>query len=102
MTVFKNQVDSLKASMLTLKNSFAAAFRPLVEVAIPYIQLLIDYMIRLMNVAGQFMAAITGQKIVDIMKATNLSRGTIDKYRKDEEFQRVLSERKAIFVEAAE
>ena len=40
-------------------------------------------------------------KIVDIMKATNLSRGTIDKYRKDEEFQRVLPERKAIFVEAA-
>lgn len=40
-------------------------------------------------------------KIVDIMKATNLSRGTIDKYRKDEEFQRILSERKAIYVEAA-
>lgn len=58
---FKARVDSLKASLLTLKNSFAAAFRPLVEVAIPYIQLLIDYMIRLLNVVGQFMAAITGQ-----------------------------------------
>lgn len=40
-------------------------------------------------------------KIVDIMRATGLSRGTIDKYRKDEEFQKILSERKAIFVEAA-
>lgn len=61
MAAFKTQVDSLKASLLTLKNSFAAAFRPLVEVAIPYIQMLIDYMIRLLNVVGQFMAAITGQ-----------------------------------------
>lgn len=61
MASFKAQVDSLKASLLTLKNSFAAAFRPLVEIAIPYIQLLIDHMIRLLNVVGQFMAAITGQ-----------------------------------------
>lgn len=61
IAAFKTQVDSLKASLLTLKNSFAAAFRPLVEVAIPYIQMLIDYMIRLLNVVGQFMAAITGQ-----------------------------------------
>lgn len=59
---FKNSVDSLKASILTLKNSFAAAFRPIVDVAIPYIQKLIDYMIQLMNVVGQFMAAITGQQ----------------------------------------
>ena len=61
MASFKTQVDSLKASLLTLKNSFAAAFRPLVEVVIPYIQMLIDYMIQLLNVVGQFMAAITGQ-----------------------------------------
>lgn len=59
---FKKSVDSLKASILTLKNSFAAAFRPIVEIAIPYIQRLIDYMISLMNVISQFMAAITGQK----------------------------------------
>lgn len=62
MKAFKNSVDSLKASALTLKNSFAAAFRPIVDVAIPYIQKLIDYMIQLMNVVGQFMAAITGQQ----------------------------------------
>ncbi|MBD5521228.1 MAG: hypothetical protein HDR03_08425 [Lachnospiraceae bacterium] len=62
MVAFKNSIDSLKASALTLKNAFAAAFRPLVEIAIPYIQKLTDYMINLMNVVGQFMAAITGQK----------------------------------------
>lgn len=59
---FKNSIDSLKASILTLKNSFAAAFRPIADVAIPYIQKLIDCMIQLMNVVGQFMAAITGQQ----------------------------------------
>ncbi|MCH5343356.1 MAG: hypothetical protein J1E64_04890 [Acetatifactor sp.] len=40
-------------------------------------------------------------KITDIMKDTGLSRGTIDKYRKDEEFQKVLFERKELFVAAA-
>lgn len=40
-------------------------------------------------------------KITDIMIATGLSRGTIDKYRKDEDFQKVLFERKERFVAAA-
>lgn len=59
---FKNSVDSLKASLLTLKNSFAAAFRPLVEVALPYIQMVADAMSNLLDMVGQFTAAITGQK----------------------------------------
>lgn len=62
MTAFKNQVDGLKASMLTLKNSFAAAFRPLVEMAIPYIQMTTDALSRLLDAANQFTAAIAGQK----------------------------------------
>lgn len=59
---FKSAIDGLKASSLTLKNSFAAAFRPLVEIAIPYIQRAIDAIANLMNIIGQFTAAITGQK----------------------------------------
>ena len=59
---FKSAVDGLKASSLTLKNSFAAAFRPLVEIAVPYIQKVIDAIANLMNIIGQFTAAITGQK----------------------------------------
>lgn len=59
---FKSAVDGLKASSLTLKNSLAAAFRPLVEIAIPYIQRAIDALASLMNIIGQFTAAITGQK----------------------------------------
>lgn len=59
---FKTKVDSLKASTLTLKNSFAAAFRPLVEIAIPYIQMVVDAMSNLLDMVGQFIAAISGQK----------------------------------------
>lgn len=60
---FKNSVDSLKASATTLKNSLAAAFRPLVDIAIPYIQKVMDYMSGLLDSVGQFLAAITGQKM---------------------------------------
>lgn len=59
---FKNSVDSLKASATTLKNSLAAAFRPLVDIAIPYIQKVMDYMSGLLDSVGQFLAAITGQR----------------------------------------
>lgn len=59
---FKKSVDGLKASALTLKNAFAAAFRPLVELAIPYIQKVVEHITRLMDIIGQFMAAITGQR----------------------------------------
>lgn len=58
---FKASVDNLRASILTLKNAFAAAFRPLVDVAIPYIQMAADKMTELLNKVGQFTAAITGQ-----------------------------------------
>lgn len=59
---FRKSVDELKASVLTLKNAFAAAFRPLVDIAIPYIQMAADKMTDLLNKVGQFTAAITGQK----------------------------------------
>lgn len=59
---FSTKVDGLKASTLTLKNSLAAAFRPLVEIAIPYIQMVTDAMSNLLDTVGQFMAAITGQQ----------------------------------------
>lgn len=58
---FKASVDDLRASVLTLKNAFAAAFRPLVDVAIPYIQMAADKLTELLNKVGQFTSAITGQ-----------------------------------------
>ena len=46
-------------------------------------------------------AFLTHDKICDIMSVTGLSRSTIERYRADPELQRILSERKAAFVEAA-
>ncbi|MCH5261587.1 MAG: hypothetical protein J1F42_01610 [Lachnospiraceae bacterium] len=58
----ENSINGIKATALTLKNAFAAAFSPFVEVALPYVQKLLDYMVQLVNIAGQFFAAITGRK----------------------------------------
>ncbi len=59
---FKSMVDGLNAEAQVLKNSLAAAFRPLVEMAIPYIQGVIGYLSQLMDKVGQFIAAAAGQK----------------------------------------
>lgn len=59
---FKSAVDGLKASALTLKNSLASAFAPLVEIAIPYIQRFIEWLTKAVNLVGQFIAALTGRK----------------------------------------
>ncbi|MDE5699160.1 MAG: hypothetical protein K2I96_17430 [Lachnospiraceae bacterium] len=88
---FKSSIDSIKSSALTLKNAFAAAFSPLVEIAIPYIQRVIDYLVKLLDVVGQVIAAITGQKtytkaikqttaaIEDQNKAQNKQVSNLDK-----------------------
>lgn len=60
--MFKNSIDSLKASTNTLKNALAAAFKPLVDIAIPYVQKAIDYLTILADKFAQILAAITGQK----------------------------------------
>lgn len=73
---FKKSVDELKASVLTLKSAFAAAFRPLVDIAIPYIRMASDYMIELLDKAGQFIAAVTGQKTY-----TKVIRQTADAFK---------------------
>lgn len=91
MTDFKNQVDSLKASLLTLKNAFAAAFRPLVETVIPYLQKAIEYLTAFLDKVGQFMAMAAGQKtytkaikqttaaLKDQNKAQNRQLSSLDK-----------------------
>lgn len=77
---FKSAVNGLKASALTLKNSFAAAFSPLVEIAIPYIQRVVDYLVKLMDVIGQVMAAIMGQK--NYTRAIKQTTAAIEDQRK--------------------
>lgn len=70
---YKKKTDELKASTLTLKNAFATAFAPIIEVAIPYIKQLIDWMSTLLSYVAQFTAAITGQA-----KYTRAVRQTAD------------------------
>ena len=57
-----NQITRLKGSIATLKNAFAAAFSPIVTMALPYIQKLINMILSAVNAVGQFFAAITGHK----------------------------------------
>lgn len=59
---FKASIDSLRASVLTLQNAFAAAFRPIADVAVPYIQKLVEWLTAAVNLLGQFFAALTGRK----------------------------------------
>lgn len=59
---FQSSVNGLKASVLTLKNSFASAFAPIVTAAIPYLQMLANAISAVMDKIAQFTAAITGQK----------------------------------------
>lgn len=59
---FKASIDSLRASVLTLQNAFAAAFRPIADVAVPYIQKLVEWLTVAVNLVGQFFAALAGRK----------------------------------------
>ena len=73
---FKNQVNGLKASLLTLKNSFAGAFAPIVQIAIPYIQQLIGWLTSAISAVGQFIAALTGRKTY--IKAVKQTAGAFE------------------------
>lgn len=59
---FKSSVDSMRTSLLQLKNTFAAAFAPIVSVAIPYLEKLISYITKAINSIGQLIAALLGKK----------------------------------------
>lgn len=59
---FKASIDSLKASFLTLQNASAAAFRPIVDMAVPYIRKLVEWLTEAVNLAGQFLAALSGRR----------------------------------------
>lgn len=60
----QNNFENLKNSFVELKMSIAAAFLPLVEFAIPYIQLAVNWLIEFFNKVAMITAALTGQKEV--------------------------------------
>lgn len=59
---FRSSIDGLKASALTLENAFAAAFRPIVDMAVPYIEKLVEWLTHAVSLAGQFIAALSGRR----------------------------------------
>lgn len=58
---FNSVMSSFTSSLDQLKNSFAAAFSPVTSVVIPVLDALIQKLITVINVIGQFLAAITGR-----------------------------------------
>ena len=76
---FRLRVNTLRASCLTLKNTLAGAFRPLVEIAIPYIQKAVEYITMLVGNLGQLFAALTGQNTY-----TKAIKMTADYFEKEE------------------
>jgi len=57
----KNQVDSMKASLLTVKNAAASAFAPVLGIVAPIINSLCSMLATAMNYIGAFFAALTGK-----------------------------------------
>lgn len=58
---FKASVDSLNSRLLQLKNTFASAFAPIVQIAIPYIETLVSYLTKAANAVAQLIAALLGK-----------------------------------------
>ena len=58
---YNNSISGMVSSLLYLKNAWAVAFAPIVNVVGPYISAFIDMMASALNKVGQFMAALTGK-----------------------------------------
>lgn len=52
---------SLRSECAQLKNALAAAFEPIVTTAIPYLTQLVSWLNKVIDVVGQFIAALTGK-----------------------------------------
>lgn len=66
-------MNSLSASLTTLKNSWAAAFAPILQFVAPILQTLINILISAANAIGQFFAALGGQG--KVIRATKAQQG---------------------------
>lgn len=54
--------SAMSTSMLQLKNSLAAAFRPIMNKVVPYLQVFINYLIKAIDTVGKFFAVLlTGE-----------------------------------------
>lgn len=58
---YNRSISSLQSANLQLKNSFAAAFAPIVQMVIPYLVQLIGYVTSAVNAFAQFIAILGGK-----------------------------------------
>lgn len=61
---YNKSISGIVTSLLYLKNAWAAAFAPIVNVVGPYISAFIDMLANAMNKVAQFMAVLTGKSAV--------------------------------------
>lgn len=61
-------INSLKDSMLYLKNSWGAAFAPIIEMVVPYLTMVVDKIAEFANALGAIFALLTGKGVM--LKAT--------------------------------
>lgn len=70
---YNAQMSTLKSSCAQFKNSLAAAFEPIVNMAIPYLVKLINWLIKAADAVAQFMAILQGKSTY-----TRAKKQTID------------------------
>lgn len=69
-SAYNKSISGMVTSLLYLKNAWAAAFAPIVNVVAPYISKFLDMLARALNAVGQFMGSLTGKsKVVQAKKA---------------------------------
>lgn len=61
---YNKRISGIVTSLLYLKNAWAAAFAPIINVVGPYISAFIDMLANAMNKVAQFMAVLTGKTAV--------------------------------------
>lgn len=80
---YANSIQSLKNSMSTLGNSFAAAFSPIVQMVIPWLTSLINAISKAMTYVAQFIAILSGKstftKAKQVQDSYNKSLGNTAK-----------------------
>lgn len=58
---YNHSISSMVSSLLYLKNAWAAAFAPIVNVVAPYIEAFVSMIASALNAVGTFMATLTGK-----------------------------------------
>lgn len=96
---YNNSISSMVSSLNYLKNAWAAAFAPIVNVVAPYISAFIDMLASALNAIGRFMAVLTGKGFAvqavkgwtDVAAAANSAAGGAGKAAKAaEEYKRTI------------